>query len=123
MRAPAPQPPPPPPSVKVGQAAPDFSLPYMSPKAGGGYENKTMKLSDFKGKTVVLAFFPRARTQGCTIQMHAYRDQYAEQHGKRHDMPGSDEARECKRGKGRRLQHFQYLDRKHEPVQIGAIRP
>ena len=44
-QAPAPQPPPPPPSVKVGQAVPDFSLPYMAPKAGGGYENKTMKLS------------------------------------------------------------------------------
>ena len=28
------QPPPPPPSVKVGQAAPDFTLPYMAPKAG-----------------------------------------------------------------------------------------
>jgi peroxiredoxin len=72
-QAPAPQPPPPPPSVKVGQAAPDFSLPYMAPKQGGGYENKTMKLSDFKGKqNVVLAFFPAAFSPGCTSEMQKY---------------------------------------------------
>jgi peroxiredoxin len=72
-QAPAPQPPPPPPSIKVGQAAPDFALPYMSPKAGGGYENKTMKLSDFKGKqNVVLAFFPAAFSPGCTKEMQQY---------------------------------------------------
>ena len=72
-QAPAPQPPPPPPSVKVGQAVPDFSLPYMAPKAGGGYENKTMKLSEFKGKqNVVLAFFPAAFSPGCTKEMQQY---------------------------------------------------
>jgi peroxiredoxin len=72
-QAPAPQPPPPPPSVKVGQAAPDFALPYMSPKEGGGYENKTAKLSDFKGKqNVVLAFFPAAFSPGCTKEMQQY---------------------------------------------------
>jgi peroxiredoxin Q/BCP len=35
-------------------------------------------LDQFRGKTVVLAFFPAARTRGCTIQMRAYRDQYPE---------------------------------------------
>jgi mycoredoxin-dependent peroxiredoxin len=72
-QAPAPQAPPPPPAVKVGQAMPDFTLPYMAPKAGGGYENKDMKLSDFKGKqNVVLAFFPAAFSPGCTNEMKAY---------------------------------------------------
>jgi peroxiredoxin len=72
-QAPAPQAPPPPPAVKVGQAAPDFTLPYMAPKAGGGYENKTVKLSDFKGKqNVVLAFFPAAFSPGCTKEMQQY---------------------------------------------------
>jgi mycoredoxin-dependent peroxiredoxin len=66
-------PPPPPPAVKVGEAAPDFTLPYMSPKTGGGYENKEMKLSDFKGKqNVVLAFFPAAFSPGCTSEMQKY---------------------------------------------------
>jgi thioredoxin-dependent peroxiredoxin len=73
QQAPAPQAPPPPPSIKVGQPAPDFTLPYMAPKAGGGYENKTMKLSDFKGKqNVVLAFFPAAFSPGCTKEMQQY---------------------------------------------------
>lgn len=43
--------------LKVGDAAPDFTLP--------GTDNKTYKLSDFKGKkTVVLAFYVLAFTGG-----------------------------------------------------------
>ncbi len=61
--------------LAVGSVAPDFELPGATRY---GVLQKPVKLSDFKGKTVVLAVFPRARTQGCTIQMHAYRDQYSE---------------------------------------------
>jgi len=42
--------------VKAGDKAPDFSLP--------GTDGKTHKLSDYKGKTVVLAWFPQAFTGG-----------------------------------------------------------
>jgi peroxiredoxin Q/BCP len=49
------------PELKVGDPAPDFSL-----QASDG---KTYTLSDFKGKqAVVLAWFPKAFTQGCTIE-------------------------------------------------------
>lgn len=60
------QPPPPPPAVKVGEAAPDFTLPYRTPaKPGQQSERKQVKLSDFKGKqNVVLAFFPAAFSPG-----------------------------------------------------------
>jgi len=61
--------------LQVGADAPDFELPAATRY---GVLAEPIKLSDFAGKTVVLAFFPRARTQGCTIQMRAYRDQYAE---------------------------------------------
>lgn len=61
--------------LEVGAVAPDFAIPGATRY---GVLREPVKLSDFKGKTVVLAFFPRARTQGCTIQMKAYRDQYAE---------------------------------------------
>ncbi len=55
----------PPPAVKVGQQAPDFTLPYLAPKADGGFENKTIRLADFRGKeTVILAFFPAAFSPG-----------------------------------------------------------
>jgi peroxiredoxin Q/BCP len=47
--------------LKVGDAAPDFTLQAT--------DGKTYKLSDFKGKqAVVLAWFPKAFTQGCTIE-------------------------------------------------------
>ena len=47
--------------LKAGDAAPDFSL-----QASDG---KTYKLSEFKGKrAVVVAWFPKAFTQGCTIE-------------------------------------------------------
>src|SRR6185437_6000749 len=47
-------PPPPPPAVKVGEAAPDFTLPYRIPAADGRTEAKTAKLSDDKGKQNVV---------------------------------------------------------------------
>jgi mycoredoxin-dependent peroxiredoxin len=73
-QAPAPAPPPPP-AVKVGEAAPDFALPWFAPVDGGKFEQKQVRLSDFKGKqNVVLAFFPAAFSPGCTSEMEKYRD-------------------------------------------------
>ena len=60
------------PTLKVGDVAPDFTVAAVT-KDGLA---KPFQLSAHKGETVVLAFFPRARTSGCTTQMHAYRDQY-----------------------------------------------
>lgn len=59
---------------QVGDVAPDFTL---SVAGKDGVASSPLTLSSLKGKTVVLAFFPRARTSGCTIQMKAYRDQHA----------------------------------------------
>ncbi len=59
--------------LEVGAVAPDFTL----TSAGKDGVGKAVKLSDYKGQTVVLAFFPKARTSGCTVQNDAYRDQYA----------------------------------------------
>jgi peroxiredoxin Q/BCP len=47
--------------LQVGDTAPDFSL--------AGSDGKTYRLSDFRGKkAVVIAWFPKAFTQGCTIE-------------------------------------------------------
>ncbi len=60
--APAPPPAPPsPPPIEVGAAAPDFSIPGAT---RFGTLKNPVKLSDYKGKTVVLAFFFKARTRG-----------------------------------------------------------
>jgi peroxiredoxin Q/BCP len=49
------------PELKVGDTAPDFTLPAS--------DGKTYHLADFKGKkAVVVAWFPKAFTQGCTIE-------------------------------------------------------
>jgi peroxiredoxin len=68
--------PPPPPSVKVGEAAPDFTANYLAaPDANGRRQRKPVKLSDFKGqKNVVLAFFPAAFSPGCTNEMAKYQE-------------------------------------------------
>ena len=39
-------------------------------------EGKTVSLSDFAGKPVVLFFYPRANTPGCTIEACGFRDQF-----------------------------------------------
>jgi peroxiredoxin len=44
----------------VGDAAPDFVLPAATREGAAG----SFRLSDFRGKTVVLAFFFKARTKG-----------------------------------------------------------
>ena len=45
----------------VGQMAPDFTLPGATRY---GVLSAPVKLSDYRGQTVVLAFFPKARTRG-----------------------------------------------------------
>jgi thioredoxin-dependent peroxiredoxin len=53
-------------SVEVGDKAPDFTLPADS----GG----TVSLKALKGKTVVLYFYPKDDTSGCTAEACAFRD-------------------------------------------------
>lgn len=61
--------------LKEGEMAPDFTVTTVT---ANGVTAKPFKLSEHRGETVVLAFFPKARTQGCTVQMESYRDKYAE---------------------------------------------
>jgi peroxiredoxin Q/BCP len=57
-------------AVDVGDKAPAFSL----PADGGG----KISLKDFRGKTVVLYFYPKDDTSGCTAEACAFRDALAD---------------------------------------------
>jgi thioredoxin-dependent peroxiredoxin len=53
---------------KIGEQAPDFELPNQ--------DGKRVKLSDYRGKKVVLFAYPKADTPGCTAQACGMRDNY-----------------------------------------------
>ena len=57
-------------AIQVGQAAPDFKL--------FNTEKKEVSLSDFKGKNLVILFFPQAFTGTCTSELCTMRDNYAQ---------------------------------------------
>ena len=56
--------------LKTGQAAPDFNLPVD----GGGY----ISLAQFAGRKLVIFFYPKDDTPGCTTQSCGFRDQQKE---------------------------------------------
>lgn len=62
--------------LKVGEPAPDFSAAAI----GAGYpvEGKKVSLRDFAGKNVVLYFYPKDDTPGCTKQACGLRDAWAQ---------------------------------------------
>ncbi len=54
---------------EAGSPAPDFAL--------SNQDGETVRLSDFRGKKVVLFAYPKAGTSGCTTQACGFRDNYS----------------------------------------------
>jgi peroxiredoxin Q/BCP len=54
---------------QVGQMAPGFTLPSQ--------DGSSISLKDFKGKWVVLYFYPKDKTRGCTIEAHNFQEDQA----------------------------------------------
>ncbi|HHQ48295.1 MAG TPA: thioredoxin-dependent thiol peroxidase [Acidobacteria bacterium] len=57
-------------TVDIGHPAPDFELPSD--------QGATYRLSDLRGRWVVLFFYPKAMTPGCTTEACGFRDAYGE---------------------------------------------
>ncbi|MEN8819835.1 MAG: peroxiredoxin, partial [Abyssibacter sp.] len=55
-------------SLDIGQPAPDFSAPATG--------DQTLSLADFRGKLLVLYFYPKDSTPGCTQEGQDFRDLY-----------------------------------------------
>jgi thioredoxin-dependent peroxiredoxin len=60
---------------EVGRKAPDFTLPWAG-RDGIGPAESPYQLWRDRGKTVVIAFYPRDFTSGCTAEMRTFTDQY-----------------------------------------------
>jgi thioredoxin-dependent peroxiredoxin len=93
----------------INAPAPEFSLPNQ--------EGKTIKLSDYRGKKVILFAFPQAFTGGCNAQACGFRDQFPKVEagnavvlGISPDMP--ETLKRWKQEKG--LQYDLLSDPKHE---------
>jgi peroxiredoxin Q/BCP len=66
--------------LSAGDPAPDFTLPDA--------DGKNVSLSDFRGRKVVVYFYPAAGTPGCTTQACDFRDNLAEFSGAGFDVLG-----------------------------------
>ncbi|BAZ41928.1 alkyl hydroperoxide reductase/ thiol specific antioxidant/ Mal allergen [Calothrix sp. NIES-4101] len=55
-------------AIKIGDTAPDFTLPSQ--------DGTSVSLKNYQGKSVVLYFYPKDDTPGCTAESCAFRDQY-----------------------------------------------
>jgi thioredoxin-dependent peroxiredoxin len=56
--------------IEAGEAAPDFELPDQ--------DGRTVKLSDYRGQRMVVYFYPKADTPGCTTQACGVREHLAD---------------------------------------------
>jgi len=55
--------------INIGSPAPDFTL--------NGSDGKTHRLSDYKGKKIVLYFYPKDNTPGCSSEACHFRDNFS----------------------------------------------
>jgi len=68
----------PPAGPDVGQVAPDFTAQWAD---GSGARSTPVSLSALRGKVVVVAFYPKDRTSGCTAELTKFRDENAKLFG------------------------------------------
>lgn len=67
-------------TLKIGDKAPDFKV--------NNQKGERVQLKDFLGKKIVLFFYPKASTPGCTMEAKNLRDNYAEFTKKGYDVIG-----------------------------------
>jgi peroxiredoxin Q/BCP len=66
--------------LAIGTQAPDFSV--------TDHNGNPVRLKDFKGKKIVMWFYPKADTPGCTIEGQGFRDEFQRFQGKNVEILG-----------------------------------
>ena len=67
-------------TLKIGDTVPEFSAKDQ--------DGNTIHLSDYKGKKLIIFFYPKASTPGCTVEACNLRDNYAELQAQGYELLG-----------------------------------
>nr|WP_321412969.1 thioredoxin-dependent thiol peroxidase [uncultured Allomuricauda sp.] len=86
--------------LKVGDKVPDFSAKDQ--------DGNTINLSDYKGKKLVVFFYPKANTPGCTAEACNLRDNYKELQGEGYELLGVSADSEKKQSNFRNKYEFPF---------------
>lgn len=87
-------------TLKIGDKAPDFQ--------SKGQNGNTISLSDYKGKKLVLFFYPKASTPGCTVEACNLRDNYERFQSLGYEILGVSADSEKRQSNFRNKYNFQY---------------
>lgn len=103
-------------TLQQGDKVPDFSS-----KDQDGNE---ISLSDYKGKKLVVFFYPRANTPGCTAEACNLRDNYAELQNQGYEILGVSEDSEKKQSNFKNKYEFQFpllADEDHTVIEAFGV--
>lgn len=87
-------------ALAVGEKAPEFE--------GKDQDGKTLKLSELKGKKVVIYFYPKDNTPGCTAQACNLRDNYEQLQQAGYEVIGISSDSEASHQKFKEKQHLPF---------------
>jgi thioredoxin-dependent peroxiredoxin len=87
-------------TLKIGDKAPNFTAKDQ--------DGNTISLSDYKGKKLVLFFYPKASTPGCTVEACNLRDNYERFQSLGYDILGVSADSEKRQSNFKNKYHFPY---------------
>ncbi len=102
--------------LKVGDKVPEFSAKDQ--------DGNTINLADYKGKKLIVFFYPRANTPGCTAEACNLRDHYAALQAQGYELLGVSEDSQKKQANFRDKYEFQFpllADENHAVIKTFGV--
>ena len=103
-------------TLKAGDKVPDFS--------SKDQDGNTISLSDYKGRKLIIFFYPRANTPGCTAEACNLRDNYADLQAQGYELLGVSEDSEKKQANFRNKYEFPFpllADEDHTVIETFGV--